>query len=153
VIEVRGLTDAGFEQVDAELPLHRLGGGGTYLIAWDGTTPVGHVFVAWDETELGVPELQDMFVLPERRSEGVGTLLAQAAERAVAERGHERCSLSVGAENQRARRLYERLGYVRADLPPKRVTGTITIRGRRVEVDDTLVYFEKPVDFSTLRSS
>lgn len=151
MIEVRELADAELGHVDGALPLHRFDGFGddsTYLVAWDGDTPIGHVHVAWRETELGLPELQDMFVLPERRNEGVGGALAASAERLAAERGHDHCSLSVGDANARARRLYERLGYLRADHQPKHVQGTITIRGRPFEVDDTLLYFTKRVDLA-----
>jgi GNAT superfamily N-acetyltransferase len=157
VIEVRALTRGDFERVDAVLPLNRFvewGDGWTYLVAWDGDEPVGHAHVAWTGTALGIPELQDVYVLPERRNEGIGSELTRAAERLAAERGHERCSLSVGETNPAARRLYERLGYQPADHSPKRVRGTITVRGGPLEVDDTLVYFTKRVvDFSSTRSS
>jgi GNAT superfamily N-acetyltransferase len=148
VIVIRPLTCSDFERVDAALPLHRFeawGDGWTYLVAWDGNEPVGHAHVAWSGTELGLPEFQDFYVVPERRREGIGTQLAQAAEQLAAERGHTRCSLSVGEANHAARRLYERLGYERADLAPKRVLGTITIRGEPCDVDDTLLYFTKSV--------
>jgi GNAT superfamily N-acetyltransferase len=157
VIAIRALRDVDFEAADAALPLHRFNGwrdDSTYLVAWEGSDPVGHVHIAWADTELGVPELQDMYVLPDRRSEGIGAELAAAAERLAAERGHGSCSLSVSDANPRAQRLYERLGYARADLPPKRVRGTITIRGEPFEVDDTLLYFTKRiVDFASGRSS
>jgi hypothetical protein len=67
-----------------------------------------------------------------------------AAERLAAARGHERMSLSVGEAGE-ARRLYERLGYRDAGVPPVRVEGTIVIRGEPLEVDDTLVYLVKPL--------
>ena len=152
---VRELTPADLATVDSALPLHRLdpAADGTYLLAWDEAVPVGHVYVAWEDTELGVPELQDLYVLPERRGEGVGTSLVAAAEQAVAARGHGRSSLSTSDENTGARRLFERLGYERAGVPPKRVRGTITLRGEPFEVDDTLLYFVKAVDFAAPGSS
>jgi GNAT superfamily N-acetyltransferase len=157
VIETRVLGEADFAIADTALPLHRFDGwreDSTYLVAWDGNDPVGHVHIAWADTELGIPELQDMYVLPERRSEGIGAELAAAAERLAAGRGHEDCSLSVSDANPRAQSLYERLGYGRADVPPKRVHGTITIRGQPFDVDDTLLYFTKPiVDLASGRSS
>jgi ribosomal protein S18 acetylase RimI-like enzyme len=61
----------------------------------------------------------------------------------VAERGYEQCSLSVSVANSGARRLYERLGYRPVDRPPKRVVGTIQIRGLPNEVDDTIVFLTK----------
>src|SRR5215218_4319206 len=102
MIDVRELDEQEFACVDDALPLHRFDGwtaGSTYLVAWDGSAPIGHVHVAWEGTELELPELQDMYVLPERRSQGVGTLLARAAERLVSSQGHERCSLSVSEAN------------------------------------------------------
>ncbi|MDP8911399.1 MAG: GNAT family N-acetyltransferase, partial [Actinomycetota bacterium] len=101
MIEIRVLVPADVDTVDAVLPLHRLGhpGGSTYLVAWDGAAPVGHAHLAWTKTELGIPELQDFFVLPDRRGEGIGTQLTEAAERLVAERGHDRCSIGVSVEN------------------------------------------------------
>jgi GNAT superfamily N-acetyltransferase len=156
MMEVRELVERDFERAQ-RLPLHRFDGfgtPGTYLVAWDGEEPVGHVHVAWSGTDLGVPELQDVYVLPERRGEGIGTALTEAAERLAAERGHDRCSLSTSDANHGAIRLYERLGYARADVPPKRVRGTIEVRGGTIEVDETLVYYEKElVDFAPRRSS
>jgi GNAT superfamily N-acetyltransferase len=156
VIEIRPLDVEELERVGAALPLHRFDGfteDRAYLIAWDGGEPVGHVHVAWTRTELGLPELQDMYVLPDRRREGIGTALAAAAERLAAERGYDLCSLSVSDRNDEARRLYERLGYVATDRPPKRVQGTIEVRGGSIEVDDTLLYLTKRVDLASRRSS
>ena len=58
-------------------------------------------------------------------------------------RGHEQISISASVENERALRLYRLLGYRDADLEPQRVQGTIVIRGRPIEIDDTLVYLIK----------
>jgi GNAT superfamily N-acetyltransferase len=143
------------ERVDAALPLARLDVVQTYLVAWDGDDPVGHAHVAWEGTDSGAPEVQDVFVLERRRRRGVATALMAHAERLAAARGHDRISIGHGTENVAAQRLYERLGYRDAGVPPKRVEGTIQIRGRRVEVDDTIVYLVKdlPVDSGPARSS
>ena len=150
MIEIRPLAQDELEQATAALPLHRLVDHEVtaYLVAWDDGQPVGHVYVAWSGTQLGVPELQDMWVLPDRRGSGIGTVLVRAAER-----GHRRCSLSVSAANDRARRLYERLGYRRADVPPARVRGVIEVRGGTIEVDDTLLFYVRAVDFPAARTS
>jgi ribosomal protein S18 acetylase RimI-like enzyme len=152
---IRLLAPDDLTLVEAHLPLNRLDAEGDYLVAWEGETPVGHAHVAWIGTELGVPELQDVYVAPARRRQGIATALTRAAERLVAERGHERCSLSVGVANEAARRLYERLGYGDAGVPPKRVLGTILLRGRPFEVDDTLLYLVRDVavDSAPARSS
>ena len=132
--------DAEIAAVDARLPLHRLGQPGTYLVAWDGADPIGHAFVVWRGTKLGVPEIQDVWVAPERRRSGVATALSRAAEDEARRRGASRISLSVGIANHAARALYEKLGFTDAGLAPERVAGTINLRGMDVEVDDVLVY-------------
>lgn len=142
-------------QVDARLPLSRLDGAQTYLIAWADGEPVGQAHVAWERTTLGVPEIQDVFVLEGLRGQGIGTRLSRAAEELASARGHLEISISASLANEGALRLYRRLGYREADLPPQRIKGTIQIRGRPVDVDDTLLYLVKKlaVDSSGSRSS
>jgi GNAT superfamily N-acetyltransferase len=154
-IDVRELSDEEIPRVDAVLPLHRLDIAQTYLVAWDGHEPVGHAHVAWTGTKLGVPEIQDVYVLPEHRRRGVASAIDHAAARLAADRGHTRISLSHSIGNEPARRLYEGLGYEDAGLPPERVRGMIVIRGKPVEVNDTLIYLVKSVavDSGQCRSS
>jgi ribosomal protein S18 acetylase RimI-like enzyme len=143
-MEVRVLLPGEIVLVDERLPLSRLDTMQTYLVAWDGTDPVGHAHLAWMGTHVGVPEIQDVFVLPERRREGVASRLTRAAEEAVKARGFDRISLSVSAEkNDAAKQLYASLGYADAGLEPVRVLGTILLRGEPFDVDDTLVYMSK----------
>jgi ribosomal protein S18 acetylase RimI-like enzyme len=94
-------------------------------------------------------------VVESRRRGGVATALMAAAERLAAGKGYERLGVGHSVDNEAARRLYERLGYRDAGLPPERVEGTIVIRGRAIDVDDTIVYLVKdlPVDFGSARSS
>ena len=77
------------------------------------------------------------------------------AEHLVAARGHGRISLSYGIDNDAARQLYAGLDYRDAGLLPKPVQGKIRIRGRLVEINDSLIYLVKdlPVDFGRSRSS
>jgi GNAT superfamily N-acetyltransferase len=58
-------------------------------------------------------EIDELFVSPEMRSAGVGTLLVAAAERDLAGRGLVRLQLQLGVDNHGARRFYERLGLSR----------------------------------------
>ena len=136
--------------VDQFLPLSRLSEeideGSTYLVAWDDRQPVGHAHIAWTGTHLGVPEIQDVFVLPEWRRRGIASQLTLAAEDEARARGWASISLSASQEgNDAARHLYAKLGYVDAPVDPVRVSGVITIRGQPLEVDDTLVYLMKPL--------
>ena len=153
---IRELSQDDLAVVDAQLPLNRLDtwrtGGSTYLVAWDGAAPVAHAHVAWEGTMLGVPELQDVHVAPERRREGFAAELTGAAEQLAAERGHDRLSLSVGIANDAARGLYAKLGYDDAGLAPQRVQGTILLRGEPFEVDDTLLYLVKHVAVDSARA-
>jgi ribosomal protein S18 acetylase RimI-like enzyme len=143
-LEVRPLLASDKKLVDAQLPLARLDKAQTYLIAWDGEDPVGHAHLAWEGTHVGVPEIQDVFVLPERRRDGIASRLTLAAEEEVKALGFERISLSVSADkNAAARSLYESLGYADAGLELVHVRGTIMLRGEPFDVDDTLLYLTK----------
>ena len=141
------LTPEVVELVDRHLPLSRLDQQderSTYLIAWEDEQPVGHAHIAWSGTHLGLPEIQDVFVLPELRRRGIATELTHAAEDEARRRGWERISLSVSLEgNPAASVLYAKLGYVDAGVEPVRVLGQIMLRGRPFDVDDTLVYLTK----------
>jgi GNAT superfamily N-acetyltransferase len=142
-MEVRVLLPGEIALVDERLPLSRLDTMQTYLVAWDGTDPVGHAHIAWEGTKLGVPEVQDVFVLRERRREGIASRLTGAAEEEARARGHDRLSLSVSTDKPEVRRLYESLGYGDAGIEPVRVFGTILLRGEPFDVDDTLLYMSK----------
>lgn len=96
-----------------------------YLIAWDGTVPVGHVGMSWPDdrrperdvewgTRVTVHHLE---VVPERRNEGVGRALMLELEERVRERGLADIGLSTGIDDYHAaaRHLYRSLGYV--ELP------------------------------------
>jgi GNAT superfamily N-acetyltransferase len=115
VISVRQLEPDEVAAVDRRLPLSRLRepaeDGSTYLIAWDGDEPVGHAHIAWDGTHLALPEIQDVFVVPEQRRRGIATELTRAAEDEARNRGWDSISLGVSQNgNPQARRLYEQLG-------------------------------------------
>ena len=145
-MEIRELTPDDRETVDAVLPLSRLDSAQTYLVAWDGAEPVGHAHLAWEATHLGPPEVQDVYVLPSRRREGIASALTAACEEAVRGRGGTRISLSVSRDgNPGARALYERLGYRDAGVEAVRVEGTIMLRGEPFAVDDTLLYLVKDI--------
>src|SRR6476646_8363744 len=123
VILVRELNRSEVEYVDGQLPLSRLdesaAARSTYLIAWEDDRPVGHAHVAWQETHLAIPEIQDVYVVPDQRRRGIATLLTHSAEDTARSRGWTSISLSVSKDgNPEARRLYERLGYVDAGVAP-----------------------------------
>ena len=148
MITVTELKPGEVEAVDRHLPLNRLDQQveerSTYLIAWEDDQPVGHAHIAWSGTHLGLPEVQDVFVLPEKRRHGIATQLTHAAEEQARERGWSSISLSVSEQgNAAAGLLYAKLGYVDAGVDLVQVSGQIMLRGRPFNVDDILVYLTK----------
>ncbi|MEV4747025.1 GNAT family N-acetyltransferase [Streptosporangium amethystogenes subsp. fukuiense] len=78
------------------------------------------------DEHIGGGEVFAIYVLPEAQSDGLGhALMTAAAERLRAD-GHQEIGLWVAADNTRARRFYERFGFVpsgrvqllSAPLPP-----------------------------------
>lgn len=55
--------------------------------------------------------IENLYVRPEARGEGVGSALLSRAESHLAERGVDAVSLDVLADNERARRFYRAHGY------------------------------------------
>ena len=95
-------------------------GGGVLLVAWLDGRPVGEVFLECEpakESEVrrqlpGVPRLGSPGGPGAALGTGIGTALIGAAEDSARQLGHERIAVGVGLDNPKARRLYERLGYV-----------------------------------------
>jgi ribosomal protein S18 acetylase RimI-like enzyme len=140
---IRALAPGDVDAVVSVLGLARLHqGDGVYLVAWEGTEPVGHLHLALTDP----PELQDVEVREAFRGRGIGTELIAAAEAECAMRRLGAVQVTVSVDNEGARALYERLGYRDSGLAPRRVTGTIEIRSGPIEVDDTLVILEKRLD-------
>lgn len=75
--------------------------------------PIGQVAIHWHGkiSHPHIPDVQSFRVFAAFRGTGIGTHLLDCCENFVANRSHERLSLSVAIENARARTLYERLGY------------------------------------------
>jgi len=81
----------------------------------DGSAPIGFVmhhvengFYTEDDSR-GV--VDNIYVEPAYRGQGVGSRLLDAAERALGEAGAGVLAISVMAANERARELYEERGY------------------------------------------
>jgi len=141
--QIRELAEEDVDRVAAVLGLARLGqGDGVYLVAWETDEPLGHAHLALTDP----PELQDVEVRPEYRRQGVASAITTAAEQAAAARGYDLLRLQVSIGNDGAQALYRGLGYGDAGVPPRRVQGTIQIRSGPLEVDDTLLTWEKVIE-------
>ncbi|MBD0292750.1 MAG: GNAT family N-acetyltransferase [Jiangellaceae bacterium] len=94
-------------------------GRSSYLIAWSGDEPVGHLNLRWTGSDHAavrgriplMPDVNGLGVRPELQSRGIGTALIHQAEELVRQRGYSALGLAVSVDNARARALYERLGY------------------------------------------
>jgi ribosomal protein S18 acetylase RimI-like enzyme len=87
-----------------------------YFVAWEDGAAVGTGLLRW-RGRIGYPQLEDLWVQPRLRNAGIGSTILDAVEAAAAERS-ERLGLAVAVENEGARRLYGRHGYVNTDQPP-----------------------------------
>ncbi|WP_340687305.1 GNAT family N-acetyltransferase [Amycolatopsis coloradensis] len=89
--------------------------GDTTVAVLDGEV-AGFVMVVGDEVE-------QVYVSSDHRGSGVAGVLLSEAERLVSADGHSRAWLAVAPGNARARRFYERCGWVDNGEFDNRVTG------------------------------
>jgi len=73
----------------------------------------------------GTGSIQNIGVVPAHRGAGLGTILIERALRGFADHGVPRASLEVTADNGRAVRLYQRLGFRRTKTIYKVVDGPV----------------------------
>ncbi len=105
----------------------------TYLIAWKGGTPIGHGQIIWDgplgspkqHLDSQCPYIEDLWVVEEARSQGVGAAIIARMEAIAREKEYRRLGLSVGVENTPAIKLYERLGFATVGVPNFVLSGTV----------------------------
>jgi GNAT superfamily N-acetyltransferase len=138
--DVRDLDDSEVARVCEFLGLARLDqGDGRYLVAWIGDVPVGHAYL----TRTNPPNLQDVEVDEAYRRRGVARRLLDVVHSAALAQGARSIVLSVSARSLDAQSLYRSLGFEDTGTPPLEVRGTVQIRSGPIEVDDTLLTWEK----------
>lgn len=107
----------GFDALRIELTLQRLLATPALGAAWvaaAGGTLAGYliaVYVLSIEHQGLMAEIDEFFVLPQARAQGIGAQLLAAAERALAARGCVRLQLQLAVGNAAARSFYARRGY------------------------------------------
>ncbi|MGV8967551.1 MAG: GNAT family N-acetyltransferase [Cellulomonas sp.] len=89
----------------------RLAAGRTFLARSAGQVVGIVAYTADDDRPTTERQLQSMWVAPEARGAGVGTLLVHAVRDAAAAEGARTLTLLVADGNDAARRLYEALGF------------------------------------------
>lgn len=168
VVDIRPVTETDMALLEKGFPeggtakhaerfLRQQKGEALYLIAWYQGQPVGHALLKWSGSGdehvarqlcVACPDVEDLFVLAELRSRGVGTQILHFAERLVWECGYTRIGLSVGAAtNELARRLYERLGYEDAHFGEYLERGEyVDAQGQHHTWEETCVYLTKDLE-------
>jgi GNAT superfamily N-acetyltransferase len=84
----------------------------SFLLAGDGPDALAQVdFIAsiWAEEPVG--HLDELYVVPERRGNGLGTALMEAVLTLARERGAAGMEVVTGEDDTVARHLYERFGF------------------------------------------
>jgi len=125
------------------------------LVAWSGGTFAGYVTLVWNSNYApmendGIPEIQDLNVLPQFRRNGIGSLLLDEAERIASTTGTE-VGLGVGLHPgyNAAQRLYVKRGYV-PDGCGVTYRNDFIREGATVVADDDLVlHFRKTLAVQT----
>ncbi|MBN1402287.1 MAG: GNAT family N-acetyltransferase [Anaerolineae bacterium] len=89
---------------------------GTTLAAFAAERLVGNVMIYWDPAEIArtgrkIGITEDIWVLPQWRRQGVASAMIARALAYLRDKGMQAARLSVAAPNERALRLYTRLGY------------------------------------------
>ncbi len=89
-----------------------------YMAFTEDGHPVGFVlnYHSFSSVSLGkVVVLNDLFVLPKYRNQGIAERLIQCSFRLAKETGAIRVDLGTAKDNLNAQRLYEKIGFVRDD--------------------------------------
>lgn len=79
------------------------------VVAYEKDVPVG--CGAIKEYEAGVMEIKRMFVIPDKRGEGVASIVLRELEKWTQELGYKKCILETGYKQPEAIRLYTKNNY------------------------------------------
>jgi len=88
---------------------------GSLLGAWSDGELVGYACLYWTFTSLIPAEtvlLNDLYVVPEARGQGIGRALIKASAAVARDRGAARLTWMTAQDNERAQRLYDTTGAV-----------------------------------------
>jgi GNAT superfamily N-acetyltransferase len=115
-------------------------------VAVDGADYVGHVKVAWMPNypyfrDNGIPEIQDLNVLPRYRRQGIASQLVDTCETIMRERSKV-AGIGVGlyADYGPAQRMYVQRGYI-PDGKGVTYRDIYVVPGESFPIDDDLVLF------------
>lgn len=89
------------------------------LIAEEGNSAIGYIAAGLKEVEYRLSkyiEVENMGVLPEYRSKGIGSKLMSACLKIAKEKGYQRVYVNVYAKNEKAVKFYENEGFEKIDI-------------------------------------
>ena len=128
------------------------GGKGIYLIAWQDKKPIGHAFLKWDgpnenevREKVGIfPNLEDLLVVQEERSKGIGVKIMEAIEQTALDRGYKKIGFGVAINSQKVIKFYENLGYKNTGIEPFQISWEEPDgKGGIQKVSDICIYMTK----------
>jgi ribosomal-protein-alanine N-acetyltransferase len=90
----------------------------TFLVAVDGTHPVGYSIGVCVQNNPGQAWILRLAVSEKYRGNGIGTALISTMVDRLTDKGAHEIFLTVAPENQSARRLYKRLGFLQEQIYP-----------------------------------
>jgi ribosomal protein S18 acetylase RimI-like enzyme len=129
----------------------------TVLIAYAGDVFAGYVTILWRSNyrpfaEKGIPEINDLRVLPDFRRRGIATALVDEAEKRIFDKSQVAgIGFGLYADYGPAQRMYVLRGYIPDGLGISH-KGKHVEPGKEVPVDDDLVLYlikERESDFSS----
>ena len=91
---------------------------GMLIGAWQGGELLGYACLYWHFTSLVPAEtvlMNDLYVDPAARGQGVGRALIEASAAVTRERGAHHLEWATAPDNKRAQRLYDTTGAERSD--------------------------------------
>lgn len=128
-------------------------GEATWLIAWIGDEPVGHLLIKWNgapdeyiqnHVYEHYPYLQNLAVKISHQRKGIGTQLVNTAEKMIKNNGHKRVGMAVSTENDSAKQLYGKLGYKEWEKGPYTTSWKFKDqKGKEVEESEVCTYLVK----------
>src|SRR5262245_44173947 len=125
----------------------QLKGNRTVFIAKKDNKFRGYITIKWSSTypeffKNNIPEIADLNVLPDCRSQGIGTKLIKQCENAAIEKGYSTIGIGVGltADYGNAQKLYVKLGYV-PDGCGLHYHNNLVTYNQKINVDDELILF------------
>lgn len=156
-VEIRKLNEADLGLVEKAMPSQhhkqRLNTkNADYLIAWVEGEPIGHLLLRWGGLDnafllsknLDYPCVEALGVRVDFWHKGIGTRLMQKAQDLAKEKGFGKIGVAVGVENERARKLYEKLGYRDSGLGEFEVSWNyVDDGGEEKSEGETCVYLVK----------